>query len=1695
MLTHIRELTPTVRDQGTSFERLMIQYFSTEAFYRSFYDEVLPYADWVTRYGAQAGIERRTDTGIDLVAITKDGRFHAIQCKNYAPDYCVKKSDIDSFFTASGKTCFSNRIIVATTDNWSDNALDSLENQHPPVSRIGLHNLNNSVIDWSLYHEDTKPVLKPKKQLRDHQEIALKRVVEGFKEADRGKMIMACGTGKTFTSLKIAEKMAGAGKRVLFLVPSLALLSQALTEWTQESAIPLKSFAVCSDSDVGKTRKREDDRIITGISELQYPATTDAASLRKQMVAYHSVDAMTVVFSTYHSLGVIHEAQQLTEQQLPAFDLIICDEAHRTTGATFDGEEESPFVRIHDNHYIQGNKRLYMTATPRIYGDAAKQTENVTLCSMDDEVLYGKELYAITFSEAVSRKLLVDYKVIVLAIEESHINRRLQDMLSDQGNSLKVDDAAKIVGCWKALSKQGLFTGNEQLAEPMKRAVAFCQVIEPRYKGNKHKVSSKLISEMFGAVVSQYQEAEKKVLLAQDPDAELDLALSMKCEAEHVDGSMNASEKGSRLEWLKAETDDNTCRILSNVRCLSEGVDVPSLDAVLFLTPRSSQVDVVQSVGRVMRLAPGKQLGYVILPVVIPAGVEPKEALDNNETYRVVWHVLNALRAHDDRFDAMINKLEFNGSMPSKMEVIAVADSVKPRARKQTPKQRAARKARNNSTIGSPVATTPTQEVIGIEIGEIERALYAKIVKKCGNRHHWEDWANDIAKIANTHIDRIKAILEDTSHTTEIATFQAFAKELRDDLNNSISDDEIIEMLAQHLITKPVFDALFEQYRFAEHNPMSQAMQQVLDQLQEHHLEKERNTLEDFYASVKMRANGINSAEGKQRIVVELYDKFFRYAFPRMTDRLGIVYTPVEVVDFILHSVEHVLKTEFNSSMADENVHILDPFTGTGTFITRLLQSGIIPADKLPYKYQHEIHANEIVLLAYYIAAINIEATYHGILTGNIPGEQEDDAYVAKPAIEYQSFKGICLTDTFQMAEKEDLSNKDKLLEKNSHRRKHQQKLNIRVILGNPPYSAGQKSANDNNANVDYPKLDERIRTTYAERSTATNKNALYDSYIRAIRWSSDRIKDRGLIGFVTNAGFLEANSADGLRQCLAEEFSNLYIFHLRGNGRTSGERCRKEGHPLFAAHGGKGGSLTPIAISILVKNSESKKQGRIYFCDIGDYLTREQKLKTIADFGSIEGITKQKGWQEIDPDQFGDWLNQRDPNFGAYISLGDKKDKTAEVIFENYSRGVMTSKDSWMYNSSLPMLKRILNNFVSTYNDELSKYQNYLKEHNRSWNKNDIYLLNNDPRKISWDGELQVKCLRGVEAKLSDSNFRIALCRPFYKNHYNSDSLINLRLYQMPRIFPTKDSENLVISVTGRGATKEFSVLITNVIPDLEMISKGQCFPLYLYEKTTSDASPFNEEGEPQYHRRDAITNDALEHFQAAYPQVKISKEAIFYYIYGLLHSEDYRERYADNLSKQLPHIPRVKTATDFKAFSQAGRDLAHLHLNYETIPMHTGVRLAGSLKYLKVTEQKVLGGEDKDFYVTKMKFGKKRDPETGKSIDDKTTVIYNTNIVIENIPEEAYDYVVNGKPALEWVMERQCVKTDKASGITNDANDWAIETMDNARYPLELFLRVITVSLKSQAIVNELPKLTTQAVALDQSSLLQEKRFATGY
>ncbi|ARJ68686.1 DEAD/DEAH box helicase [Paracoccus contaminans] len=1619
LLDSYRQAARSEREKGDYFERVVRVYLENDDAQKQYYSAVVPFAQWAKEQGWS-----KADTGIDLVATLADGSgYAAIQCKFYAPNHTIQKPDIDSFISAASNDLFTRLIIADTTQKeFGKNASGTLDKLSKDWNRISISELEASRIDWSQFLRTGTVSLAPKKQLRPHQRDALKAVTEGLAEADRGKLIMACGTGKTFTGLRIAEALAGPGKRVLFMVPSLALMSQTVREWSNDRQQEFTAFSACSDVRIG--RNADADSLDLNVHDLAFPATTDPQKLTQQVAAAPS-NRMTVVFSTYHSIDVLTRAQKT--HGLPEFDLVICDEAHRTTGVTLKDEDDSTFVRIHSNDHVAAKKRLYMTATPRIFGDAARRKaddHDAELASMDDEDKFGKDLFHRGFGWAVENNLLTDYKVVVLAVDEGLISTTIQNRLKD-GPELTLDDATKIIGCYKALTKADLAEDLAFDPRPMRRALAFCQTI----------AKSKIIEDEFTKVVDEYTGSEL-----------IDDARHLTTEVRHIDGTFNATARDEMLNWLKADAGEDTCRILTNARVLSEGVDVPALDAIMFMHPRKSQIDVVQSVGRVMRRAEGKKMGYVILPVAIPPDTTPEEALKDNERYQVVWQILNALRAHDERLDARINQAKLGEDISDKVELVRISSESELRELTAVVDDFSTSKTRAEKTgagIGQE-GRDPTITDLGPEQGsfvfdEFTRAIMAKIVEKCGTRDYWDSWAKDIAKIAQTHITRITTITAKPG--PEQTAFRAFLDELHDDLNPEISEADAIEMLAQHLITKPVFDALFKDSKFTEANPVSRAMETVLGQLHEHNLAKEAESLDKFYASVARRAEGVKTAQGRQTLITELYDRFFRNAFPRLAQRLGIVYTPVEVVDFIIHSVNDVLKAQFGQTLGSKGVHILDPFTGTGTFITRLLQSGLIAPDELAHKYKHEIHANEIVLLAYYIAAVNIETVYHELAQGGLQADAP-----------YHPFTGILLTDTFQMYEQERdmVAN---LLPDNSERRAKQKALDIRVIIGNPPYSAGQKNENDNAKNVDYPELDERIRDTYAVASKATLQKALYDSYIRAIRWASDRIGDAGVMAYVSNAGWVDGNAADGLRKCLAEEFSDLYVFHLRGNQRTSGELSRREGGKIFGS-----GSRAPIAISVFVKNPDAAETGRIHFHDIGDYLDQKQKLNIIRGFGSVDGVTKAKGWRRITPDENNDWLDQVDSSFDRFPILGAKRGEE-QGLFENYSQGILSARDSWAYNASRSKLAANMERMIDFYNVEIVRYETAGKP------KDIDKFVSDDTQKISWTGNLKADLARARSLGFRDDAVRSAIYRPFQPQWQYFNRRLNERVYQMPRIFPNADAQNLVIHLTGIGVKTDFSALLVNRLPNFHHHDTGQCFSLYLYEETRPDDGLFATAGDQTtgLTRRDAITDAGLANFQAAYPGEAISKEDLFYYIYGLLHSPDYRERFKNNLAKQLPRIPAVKSFADFAAFRDAGRALGHLHVNFESVEPYMVTFKEGDHRLVPEAQ-----ADPAKFYrVKKMKLGGK-----GKT-KDRTTVIYNDRITMQNIPLAAWDYVVNGKPALDWVMERQVVKTDPASGITNDPNDYANETVGNPRYPLELFQRVITVSLETMKIVNGLPEL----------------------
>lgn len=1610
IFAQFREDARNNRDLGDRFERMMLRFFEIDPIYADRFDKIWMWNDWPDK-GAVG------DIGIDLVA--RDSATHelvAIQCKFYLPEHTLAKADINSFFTAMGREQFTSGMIVSTTDKWGKNADDALNHQTKPVTRLSVHDLEASPVNWSRFNARRPQDLerKPKHKPRPHQKAAIDDVIQGFKEADRGKLIMACGTGKTFTALKIAEEQAPGGN-ILFLVPSLSLLAQTLREWTAQATDGIHAMAVCSDINIGKRRSKDndEDESIT-VHDLAFPATTNDKQLTGQ---YKSIakaatkdDAkkLTVVFSTYHSIKAVSQAQKAG---LPEFDLIICDEAHRTTGVTLVGEDESHFVKVHEAKFIKAKKRLYMTATPRIYGEDAKSKAKdaaAEVASMDDPNCFGEEFHRLGFGEAVKNGLLTDYKVLVLAVDESYVAKTFQKQLASK-SELNLDDATRITGCWNGLEKR--FESIKDApdlqgdAQPMRRAVAFSRTIK----------DSKKFVQQFHDIVAAYK----------DDHPDLDNLLDV--QADHVDGSDDALRRNSLLDWLKQDAPGNTARILSNARCLSEGVDVPALDAVMFLNPRNSVVDVVQSVGRVMRRSPDtdKRFGYIILPIGIPADKTPEEALKDNQKYKVVWQVLQALRAHDDRFNATINQIELNKNRPDNIQVIGVGGDGED----------------EGSTSGGdskPKVRDVQAEFAFPQLDAWKDAIYAKMVKKCGDRAYWATWAGDIAKIANTHITRIKALVNDKD-APYAKDFAEFLAGLQQNLNPAVSADEAIEMLAQHLITRPVFDALFANYDFTARNPVSQAMQVMVEKLDEQSVDKEAEKLEKFYASVRDRAAKLDNAEARQSVIIELYDEFFKNAFPRMAQRLGIVYTPVEVVDFIIHSVQDILRDQFDSSLSDKDVHIIDPFTGTGTFLVRLLQSGLINKKDLARKFKNELHANEIVLLAYYIAAINIEETYHGIMS-------TDD----KPA-DYEPFDGIVLTDTFQLYESKQ-GQIEGTFPENSKRAKRQQQSPIRVIIANPPYSV-----NDNPVN--YPALDERIESTYVTRSTATNKNSLYDSYIRAIRWASDRIADKGVIGFVSNASYIDGNAADGVRACITDEFTSVYIFNLRGNARTSGEDRKKEKGNVFGS-----GTRTPVAITLLIKNPDHKRKAKLFYNDIGDYLTREEKLKTIRRHASINGLINAKKWREISTNSEHDWINQRDPAFDSFIPLnGD-----VQTIFHARSRGVETSRDVWVYNYSSKALEANIERTIQFYNAEVLRLSELDESGDATANRlsSAIDLVSSDDKRIKWTRGLISNACDNKTISFESESIGVAQYRPFCLQYiyYNR----SLNEYYKQKLYPTPRHLNTQIIVTGVGATKDFSSLITNQIPDLEMISKGQCFPLYLYEKYENDDGKLNLGGSDDhiidgFRRRDAITDGILRTFQESYEK-KLTKEDIFYYVYGILHSPEYRERFAADLKKMLPRIPLTKGTKDFWAFSQAGRDFAEWHLNYESIDpwpleMHdTGLMTMPPLEKFK---------------VKKMTFARpsKAQKEAGEK-HDKSKIVFNSHITLAEIPLEAYDYIVNGKSAIEWLMDRYQVTVDKKSGIKNDPNDWCKEH-DDPRYIIDLVMRIVRVSIETNKIVDSLPAL----------------------
>ncbi len=1376
---------------------------------------------------------------------------------------------------------------------------------------------------------------------------------------------MACGTGKTYTSLKIMEALDP--KITLFLVPSIALLSQTFREYAQEKSEPFYASIVCNDDKVGKSKDEDNDDI--KFSELPIKASTHLEDILSVHKKAQKENKRFIIFSTYQSALRIKEAQ---EAGLGGIDLIVCDEAHRTVGAMYSSNErddKNAFTLCHSDKNIKAKKRLYMTATPKVYSESskakAKEKDNV-IYSMDDAEIFGEEIYTLHFSKAIALDLLTDYKVIILAVRKENlsgvtnsVNKKISQ-LKAEGTKLDKklinnEFVCKIVGTHKGLAKQDLIVLDDENKEdhnlqnqydtaPSQRAINFCKSIN----------TSKNIKDSFETIMECYDEELKKKSFK-----------NLKISIDHIDGTMNCKERLEKLEKLN-EFQPNTCKVLSNARCLSEGVDVPALDSIIFFDGKSAMVDIIQAVGRVMRKAKNKKRGYIILPIALEESeIKNLDEAVNNTNFKNIWKVIKALRSHDP---SLVDEATFK----EKIKIFGSDDG-------------------NNHNDEKTLFDA-------ILLQDLADAMYNVMPTKLGDRNYWENFTKKTGNIARTLNNRLKIIFEKNPEF-----FHGFLDSLRGNIHQNIKEDEALDMITSHIITKPIFDAIFGDNI---KNPIAKALDKMVLKLSSLGLEGETKDLKNLYESVKTEATHAKSQKSQQELIKNLYNTFFKEAFKKQSEKLGIVYTPIEVVDFILRATNGILKKHFNTDFNDQSITIFDPFTGTGSFIARLLskENALISDEALKEKFQKNLFAFDIVLLSYYIALINITQA-----------AQNRDSSL-------ENFKNIALTDSLDYLEEKNDKGVLPLYEDLKENKDIKDTLanqNIRVIIGNPPYSAGAKSENDNNQNLTHPKLEKLVYEKYGKNSTSRHVGkTTRDTLIQSIRMASDVIKDRGVIGFVVNGGFIDSKSADGFRKCVAKEFSHLYVLNLRGNARTSGEVFKKEGGKIFDS-----GSRATVAIIFFVKDS-SAPNSTIFYYEVGDYLKREAKLNLLAGFENLESVP----FEKITPNAKGDWINQREDAFEKLIPL--KRDKNSKSVFDINSSGVVSGRDPWVYNFSPNILTQSVQNCIDTYNADLKRFNERFREAFKQRTQGvvksaDLYKqlndreITTDTTKIAWTDGLKNKLIKNKNLQESNKDrIRLALYRPFNKQwlYWDKDWIHRQGLFS--KIFPDKSAQNVVIN-TSSMASRNFSCLIANEITDLQTMANNQAYPLYYYDDLGN--------------RYNAISGYALNLFRRHYGDNLIVEEEIFYYIYAILHHKGYLEKYKNSLAKEAP---RIALSEDFKELSTLGKELAELHLNYESGEMHT------SVKYTTLMNAEIEGYYD----VTKMT--KKGD-----------CILYNQNIAITQIPKRAFEYVVNGKSAIDWVIERYQKTMDKESLIENNPNDYAGD-----KYVFELLCRVIKLSEKKR-------------------------------
>ena len=1374
---------------GTRFERFAAKVFQEHpgAYGRERFEDVWLWSEWPDK-DISCLPEKN---GIDLVAKQTEawgGGLCAIQVKWHTKSK-IGKGDVAKFLVDANadKGLFTAGLFVSNTP-LTGTAAESLITSTPRAQVLYTSVMDDWVDDWNDYVDDFSDLTieaVPRLEERDYQTEAWETAKQKFSDPNitRGQIILPCGTGKMFVALRVAEEQVGAGGRVLYLVPSISLVHQTMQEWSEQRRVPIQYLPICSDPSVAK--EEESDVDVAGyMAEINMPVTTNPQQIGEWLAKPCPQGAMQAVFSTYHSAPKIEQAIQQYASDFK-FDLMILDEAHRTSGLGRTKEEGdlSPFRRPLFDKHIPSDKRIFFTATPRIFADKDRKEEELEdiempdCFDMADGNLYGEVFLERSFSKMIDGGWLSDYRVLVIAGSREAYLQSLglgEGDLVWKDSDMPLDDIIRLAGAWDALASP-MSKGIDEVAGIPTGALSKQQCFSAIAYLNRTK-DSKWVAENWQDINEEIEDRQTTEIenWAEKPSAVKRLKLNVA----HIEAKTPAADRVKEIQRLRKNAKHGECQVITNVGVFSEGVNVPSLNAVVFLDARSSAVDIAQQIGRVMRKSEGKNIGYVVIPILIPDDQDPDEYLKSTD-FNKVWRVVKALRSHDDRLKDLLKH---------------------PKAWQENGPLRIRPMRHTGDSEKDPLRGTQGQLIWA----ELEKQIASKIVKVCGDRAAYQGWGHHTARIAANIAAKIRQLTKPGGECQ--SAFEKFADGLRKSVSEGITDEQAREMISQHVVTVPIFDAMLGKAEFAAHNPVSQEINRMLDEFASAGVsfEAEAQPLERAQKSMAEAFEGAVSSTERIEILREVYDGFFAEAMPDVVHELGIVYTPVELVDFIIRSTAAICDKEFGRPIGSENVHVLDPFTGTGTFLASLLEgkdaagNWYIEDADIQRKYIRETHGNELVLLSYYAAALKIEDTMNqrGGMTA------------------YQSFPGLCLTDTFA-----DSTGQASFWGTSAAKLK-QDTIPMYVVFGNPPWSGGKKKAGEGGGKNEHPHIAERISKTYVQKlKEITGGKAAWKGagnlYVQAIRWASDRILAKGddasvdhpsVIAFVHPNSLYDGVSFAGMRGRLREEFSDIYVVNLRGDANKVGKEWKKEGDKIFGQ-----GSKSGVQVSFFVRNPDKLTSDYcdVHYAEVPEYLKLKEKFAWLEELGDINNSRMFTQIPVVDSHAWSTW---DDDGFNEMLAVVSTNKKDADVIADRNALGVTAAADDWVYSFSKETLEKKMKTLIERYQDALDDVK-------AGVNPSEAAKIH----EINSVAKLEKALARKMEILYDPERIRECLYRPFNKLFLYEDSRILSSVNTISEMFP-RDGEAEAIEVTGGSNNgNSDSVVAVGMIGDYNSIGPAR--------------------------------------------------------------------------------------------------------------------------------------------------------------------------------------------------------------------------------------------------------------------------------